>query len=724
MRTIIFLFVLFLFTSSLSAQHQCGNHSAEVNTPYLRQLNKIIQNSPPQQRNATSMNFVPVQLHIIRTSAGTGGLDAAVYEAALDEVNKYYKNAQIHFYQCAAINYIDDDTYYDYDKSEMNALDAAHSVANVINIYTTDNCTSGANNICGHAQFPGGLDFVMLDNDCTINGSTFAHELGHYFYLLHTHETAVGAELVDGSNCTTTGDWLCDTPADPTLSSVVDAGGCIYTGTATDANGDSYTPDVNNVMSYVTRICRYSFTSGQYSRMLNTLQTSRTYLTCGSAPTLDAEFYYDYSTSCNTGLSVDFCDITEAEADSWSWDFGDSNSSSSQSPTHTYNTAGTYNVALTATKGASSDTETKNYIVTVGAKSLPYSQDFEAGTSIMGDFIETVTMKNNVSIAASAAKDGSMGLLLEGYDGSESPYFSTPTSATAFSSDWNYYFKSLLEICIDATNATGLSLDFDMNQLYGYNSNYTNFRITANGTQVGSVYQPADEPSEATWQAISVDLSAYDGTVVTIGFEASNKYSEDYQTTNGNATYIDNIVINATALPVELSSFNGYWNEKQQAVALQWRTESEQNNDVFIIERSQDGKNWQNIDQIKGHETSFEPVDYRYSDPTASPGLNYYRLRQIDFDTSFEYSEWVAVEVPYSSLSIKIYPNPAKDHLIIETEEEIAVLQLRSTLGQLIQPVFHRIAQGYRLDTNALPKGIYWLEGETGILGKVVIHNE
>ena len=721
MRIVLLLSLnLFLFFPSLSAQHQCGNHSEELNTKYLRQLNKVIQDSPVQQRNATSMNFVPVQLHIIRETGGAGGLSASVYEDALDEVNQFYRNAQIHFYQCAAINYIDDDTYYDYDKSEMNALDAAHSVANVINIYTTDNCTSGANNICGHAQFPGGLDFVMLDNDCTINGSTFAHELGHYFFLVHTHEPAFGNELVDGSNCLVAGDLLCDTPADPNLSGEVTDGGCSYTGTATDANGHSYTPDVNNVMSYVTRPCRYAFTSGQYSRMLNTLQTSRTYLTCGTTPSLDAEFYYDYTASCNTGLSVNFCDVTEAEADSWSWDFGDSNSSSSQSPTHTYNAAGTYNVALTATKGASNNTETKNYIVTVGAQALPYSQDFESGSSTMGDFVETVAMKNTASLTADAAEDGSMGLSLAGYDGFESPYYITPTSATAFDAGWNAYFKSLLEICIDATNATGLFMDFDMKQLFGYDSNYTNFRVMVNGTQVGGVYQAASEVSE-TWQAISIDLSAYDGMVVTIGMEAANKYSADYQTTNGNATYIDNIVVNATALPVELSEFDGHWSEKQQAVALHWRTEIERNNDYFVIERSRDGSLWQEIDQVMGRGTSFESIDYRYPDPSAPAGLNYYRLRQIDFDKSFDYSEWIAIEVPYQNLSLKVYPNPAQEYLIVETKEKMPALRLRNTLGQLFQITFRPVSRGYRLDTNTLPNGIYWLEGESGILSKVVI---
>ena len=75
-----------------------------------------------------------------------------------------------------------------------------------------------------------------MRNSCAYNGSTIIHEFGHYFSLFHTHgptNSAITTELVDGSNCTTSGDELCDTPADPNLSGNVT--NCLYTGGLFDA---------------------------------------------------------------------------------------------------------------------------------------------------------------------------------------------------------------------------------------------------------------------------------------------------------------------------------------------------------------------------------------------------------------------------------------------------------------------------------------------------------
>jgi hypothetical protein len=100
------------------------------------------------------------------------------------------------------------------------------------------------------------------------NTCHMAHEMGHCLGLLHTHETSTGDELVDGSNCGSAGDELCDTPADPQLSSAnVDDVTCVYFGTDTDANGDMYNPDVTNTMSYAPFNCRGSFTNDQENRM-------------------------------------------------------------------------------------------------------------------------------------------------------------------------------------------------------------------------------------------------------------------------------------------------------------------------------------------------------------------------------------------------------------------------------------------------------------------------
>jgi hypothetical protein len=84
---------------------------------------------------------------------------------------------------------------------------------------------------------------------------------------------------VDGSNCSSAGDLVCDTPADPVLgSSNVDSGTCLYTGSATDANGDPYAPDPSQLMSYSLKHCRDNFSVESLARAQATLLSDRTNL--------------------------------------------------------------------------------------------------------------------------------------------------------------------------------------------------------------------------------------------------------------------------------------------------------------------------------------------------------------------------------------------------------------------------------------------------------------
>lgn len=285
--TFIFILQSFMFSQEIP---ECGT----IETPeslefYQNNKQKIMELEKAYLKNPTlrsTIHVVDVKAHVIRTSSGTGGLTESELDSAIDDMNAFYASANMYFYLCDGINYIDDDTYYDLIYTDEGVLTDAHSVDNLINIYFANSVTRFDSEgepyfICGYAYYPGNQDTIVMDNSCALNGSTLAHEMGHFYSLRHTHGGTVN-ELVDGSNCTTEGDYLCDTPADPKLSNNSVTAACVYTGTTTDANGDTYIPDPTNVMSYSRKPCRTSFTPQQFARIFATHQEIRNYFFCVS----------------------------------------------------------------------------------------------------------------------------------------------------------------------------------------------------------------------------------------------------------------------------------------------------------------------------------------------------------------------------------------------------------------------------------------------------------
>lgn len=99
----------------------------------------------------------------------------------------------------------------------------------------------------------------------------------------------------------------------------------------------------------------------------------------------------------------------------------------------------------------------------------------------------------------------------------------------------------------------------------------------------------------------------------------------------------------SSLLPVELGAFNttAYNNN----AVLTWNTFSEINNDYFEIQRSNDGNFWENTGVAQGAGTSSEINNYVFIDENLNPGVYYYRLKQIDFDGSFHYSNVRALQL-------------------------------------------------------------------------------
>ncbi|GAB3166176.1 hypothetical protein GCM10027291_11190 [Telluribacter humicola] len=216
--------------------------------------------------------LVPIKAHIVRKSNGSAGLPVEVLITAIDTMNKQYLPMNMQFYLCGPIHYIDDDNLSSCDVEQDDKPLSQHNVNDAVNVYFCDVLTSGTAALNGISAFPSdnSLDNrIIMHNRATRNGTTLAHEMGHYWNLYHTHETFFGAELVtreSGANCTSAGDQVCDTPADP-YSSSYDFTTCKYTDTVKkDANGELYNPDLTNLMSYY-QLCRYRFSPGQFDRM-------------------------------------------------------------------------------------------------------------------------------------------------------------------------------------------------------------------------------------------------------------------------------------------------------------------------------------------------------------------------------------------------------------------------------------------------------------------------
>ncbi|WP_425390837.1 T9SS type A sorting domain-containing protein [Ekhidna sp.] len=116
----------------------------------------------------------------------------------------------------------------------------------------------------------------------------------------------------------------------------------------------------------------------------------------------------------------------------------------------------------------------------------------------------------------------------------------------------------------------------------------------------------------------------------------------------------------STALPVELIYFNGI--AQDNVVTLSWETATEINNDFFEVQRSLDGISFEVIGIVDGNGNSSESIEYTFKDGNPYLGLNYYRLRQVDFDGADELLPIIQVSNDYQLKGILIssYPNPTQ----------------------------------------------------------------
>ncbi len=169
-----------------------------------------------------------------------------------------------------------------------------------------------------------------------------------------------------------------------------------------------------------------------------------------------------------------------------------------------------------------------------------------------------------------------------------------------------------------------------------------------------------------------------------------------------------------TVLPIELTSFTGA--VVSSGNWLQWTTASELNNAYFTVEKSADAITFSELQKVNGAGTTSETHNYEAYDFNPVKGINYYRLRQTDFNGKYDYSPMIALNnLSGVSIVTAIVPNPTTGDLHIDLNIPVAALlkiEVLDTYGNVLNSSMENTKAGANVINTSLkenPAGIYLL---------------
>jgi PKD repeat protein len=403
----------------------------------LEEVNRWLAAHP--EFSPRAITTIPVAMHVVRSNSGAWDVTDQQIIDQIAVLNSAYANTNFRF-SLASTDRTNNTTWSQHTMGSAaeTAMKTALAIspATTLNFYT---CNLGGG-LLGYATFPWSYaeSSVMHGVVCLYSslpggtavpynlGDTGTHEVGHFVGLYHTFQ----------GGCFGNGDFVSDTPAEASP-----AYGCpVGRNTCTSPGNDP----IENFMDYTDDSCMYQFTAGQSARIDAQMATYRpAMLGGGCSPTAVANFS-GTPTSGTAPLDVNFTDLSTGSPTSWSWTFGDGGTSTARNPSHTYTTAGTYNVQLTVTNACGSDAELKNAYVTVTSGGGLVTITFDNFESGMGNYTDGGIDMSRYT-GGTHAWEGVAAANIQDNSGTASSFYHTSTrNVTSYTSmEVEFYFKAV-----------------------------------------------------------------------------------------------------------------------------------------------------------------------------------------------------------------------------------------------------------------------------------------
>ena len=286
------------------------------------------------------------------------------------------------------------------------------------------------------------------------------------------------------------------------------------------------------------------------------------------------------------------------------------------------------------------------------------------------------------------------------------------------------YFKFLESDLINSSNPHDIqvgSSQFNMNpQSDGPGGGFYFYTFEADGVDLSDSEWGANNQVEVgTFVLTNIPIDKVILTTIQYssgswqGTALINSDNENLLDWNGGTGF--NITLSVTT-PVELTTFKAKKVDDSQSL-LTWATASELNNDRFEVERSVDGVNFEMIGEVAGQGTTTIAQDYDFVDARPAIGTNYYRLRQVDYDGTFAYTDIEHLQFGETQQSFSVFPNPVSDQLYLTTPfigNESVEISVFNNLGQLVLQQSFVAGGRHALNTIDLANGLYLIQATIG----------